>query len=114
VQRGAAARNVDPGSDPDQQARREAVRRLAVIQLELDRSMEKRHALWERQNEAHDPETSAMLKALDTRINRLWAEARATKACIRDGPRSRIIRRVRAEARLENGPREIRKRGQSA
>ncbi len=106
----AAASGVDAVSDQDQQERRRAVRRLALVQLELDRAMEQRRRLWERQNEAHDPRTSSLLKALDKRINRLWAEARATKACIRDGPRSRIIRRVRAEARLENGPREIRKR----
>jgi hypothetical protein len=108
----AAARSVEVVADQDMQERREAVRRLALVQIELDRAMEQRRALWERQNQEHDPRRSSTLRALDKRINRLWAEARATKACIRDGPRSRIIRRVRAEARLENGPRAIRKRGQ--
>jgi hypothetical protein len=109
MQRAAVARMSELRPDQEMQARREAGRRLAVVQIELDRAMEQRRALWERQNQGHDPETSTMLKALDRRIHRLWAEARATKACIRDGPRSRIIRRVRAEARLENGPREARR-----
>lgn len=95
-------------ADLDDQERRAAARRLALVQLALDRAMERRRALWEKQNEQHDPQTALELKSLDGRIGRLWAEARATKACIRDGPRSRIIRRVRAEARLENGPRAVR------
>ena len=68
--------------------------------------MTRRTELWHAQASKPGRETADEVKALSDRINRLWAEARARRACIRQGSRERILSRVRAEARFE---REVRK-----
>lgn len=68
--------------------------------------MTRRTELWREQSLNPDPRVSAEVKALSEQINRLWAEARARRACIREGSRERILSRVRAEARFE---REVKK-----
>ena len=68
--------------------------------------MTRRTELWREQSLNPDPRVSAEVKALSEQINRLWAEARARRACIRQGSRERILSRVRAEARFE---REVKK-----
>lgn len=68
--------------------------------------MDRRTELWHEQSTNPDPRLAEELKALSDRINRLWADARARRACIRAGSRERILTRVRAEARFE---REVKK-----
>jgi hypothetical protein len=41
------------------------------------------------------------IKALDARLDELWAMIRAERARIRFGERDEIVRRARAEERLE-------------
>jgi len=71
--------------------------------------MLRRTELWHEQSVNPDPRISADLKALSERINKLWAESRARRACVRAGSRERILSRVRAEARFE---REVKKKVQ--
>ena len=63
--------------------------------------MRRRTELWHEQSVNPDAAIAADVKALSERINRLWAEARARRACVRAGSRERILSRVRAEARFE-------------
>jgi hypothetical protein len=84
-----------------------AAERLATVEAELELAVARRTELWHEQSLDPDPSVSAEVKALSDRINRLWAEARARRACVRAGSRERILRRVRAEARFE---REVRER----
>jgi hypothetical protein len=78
-----------------------AARRLDEVNAELEAAMERRTDLWHRQSRGLEPGLSAEIKALSERINELWAEARARRACVRGGSRERILTRVRAEARFE-------------
>jgi hypothetical protein len=61
----------------------------------------RRTELWREQSLAPSSRVAAEVKALSEQINRLWAESRARRACIRAGSRERILSRVRAEARFE-------------
>ena len=90
----------------DEQRRVAAARRLAEVEAELEAAMVKRTELWHEQSRNPGPEVSKELRALSDRINKLWAEARARRATIRQGSRERILSRVRAEARFE---REVKK-----
>ena len=83
-----------------------AAQRLTEINQELEDAMARRTELWHEQAARPGQEVAAEVKALSEQINRLWAEARARRACIRQGSRERILSRVRAEARFE---REVRK-----
>jgi hypothetical protein len=78
-----------------------AARRLDEVNGELEAAMERRTELWHRQSLGPDPRLSVEIKELSDRINELWAEARARRACVRGGSRERILTRVRAEARFE-------------
>ena len=63
--------------------------------------MTRRTELWHEQSLNPDPRLSGELRTLSDQINKLWAEARARRATIREGSRERILSRVRAEARFE-------------
>src|SRR5438128_11273029 len=78
-----------------------AARRLAAVNEELEAAMQRRTELWHEQSLNPDPRVSAEIKSLSEQINKLWAEARARRACVRAGSRERILTRVRAEARFE-------------
>ncbi len=78
-----------------------AARRLANVEAELEGAITRRTKLWHEQSLSSDPRVVAELRALSRQINRLWAEARARRACIRVGSRELILTRVRAEARIE-------------
>lgn len=84
-----------------------AARRLDEINGELEAAMERRTELWRAQSLGPDPSISTELKSLSERINTLWAEARARRACVRGGSRERILTRVRAEARFEREARKL-------
>jgi tagatose-1,6-bisphosphate aldolase non-catalytic subunit AgaZ/GatZ len=83
-----------------------AAERLSSVEAELEDAMTRRTELWHEQSVNPDPQIAADVKALSDRINRLWAEARSRRACVRAGSRERILSRVRAEARFE---REVKK-----
>lgn len=71
------------------------------IHEEIERLSEQRSDLWRRLSEGRDPETAARIKELDARLDSLWNEQRSLRARIRFGDRDEIVRRARAEERLE-------------
>ncbi len=84
-----------------------AARQLATVEAELEAAMTLRTELWRAQSTRPNARVAAEVKALSERINRLWAESRARRACIRAGSRERILSRVRAEARFEREARRV-------
>jgi hypothetical protein len=77
------------------------VRTLSEIRAELDGAVERRAELWHELGEGHDPAKSAEAARLSSKIEGLWAEARAVQARNRFGAPELIQARARAEERLE-------------
>jgi len=98
---------IRPEQIRDAARRVAAARQLATIEEELEATMTRRTELWRAQSLASDPRVAAEVKALSEQINRLWAESRARRACIRAGSRERILSRVRAEARFERDAKQV-------
>ena len=71
------------------------------IHDEIDALSERRVTLWNSLSEGRDPAVVEEIKALDARLEELWAQIRAERARIRFGERDEIVRRARAEERLE-------------
>ncbi len=71
------------------------------IHAEIERLSERRAELWRTLGAGFDAAASAELKAVDARLEELWAEHRALRARLRFGDRDRIVARARAEERLE-------------
>ena len=63
---------------------------IAQIHVEIDELSERRVQLWNSLSQGRDPE-----------LDELWALQRAVRARIRFGERDDIVRRARAEERLE-------------
>ena len=57
--------------------------------------------LWNSLSQGRDPAVVEEIKALDAQLDELWAKIRAERARIRFGERDEIVRRARAEERLE-------------
>ena len=74
---------------------------LATIHEEIDEVSERRAELWHRLSNGRDPELVKQIKALDDQLDTLWNEHRAIRARIRFGEREQIVKRARAEERLE-------------
>ena len=74
---------------------------IASIHEEIDRLSERRADLWHRLSDGRDPELVEEIKALDEQLESLWNEHRAIRARIRFGERDQIVKRARAEERLE-------------
>jgi hypothetical protein len=74
---------------------------LNDIHEAIDRESERRTELWRRLSESYDPAVAADLKAIDERLQSLWAEHRQFRANVRFGDRAKIVARARAEERLE-------------
>jgi len=74
---------------------------IASIHEEIDRLSERRAELWHRLSDGRDPELVEEIKALDEQLESLWNEHRAIRARIRFGERDQIVKRARAEERLE-------------
>jgi hypothetical protein len=74
---------------------------ISRIHAEIDELSEQRVALWNSLSQGRDPELVDQIKALDARLEELWASIRAERARIRFGERDDIVRRARAEERLE-------------
>ena len=74
---------------------------LATIHAEIDEVSERRAELWHRLSEGRNPDLVEQIKELDTKLGELWDEHRAIRARIRFGEREQIVKRARAEERLE-------------
>ena len=71
------------------------------IHDEIEQLSEERQELWQRLSDGLDPATKDEIKALDARLQELWQALRMEKARLRFGEREEIVRRARAEERLE-------------
>jgi hypothetical protein len=71
------------------------------IHDEIERISEERQELWYRLSDGLDPAVQDEIRELDTRLQELWQTLRMEKARLRFGEREDIVRRARAEERLE-------------
>lgn len=76
-------------------------RTLSEIKRELDDATEQRRVLWHELSLAADPVKTAEVARLNEQIEALWHEARAARNRARFGPKESIVKRARAEERLE-------------
>ena len=74
---------------------------ITGIHAEIDALSAERAQLWRRLSGGRDPQTMEEIKSLDVRLQELWAGIRAERARIRFGEREEIVKRARAEERLE-------------
>ena len=68
---------------------------------EIEELSERRVTLWNSLSQGRDPAVVEEIKALDAQLDERWAQIRAERARIRFGERDEIVRRARAEERLE-------------
>ncbi len=80
---------VSPSMTPDQ------------IHDEIEHISEERQELWQTLSGGLDPAVKAEIAELDVRLQELWQALRMEKARLRFGEREDIVRRARAEERLE-------------
>jgi hypothetical protein len=78
---------------------------MTEIRAELDEAVDRRAEIWHELGDGIDPAKSAEVKRLSSKIEELWAEARATEARNRFGAPELIQARARAEERLERDSR---------
>jgi hypothetical protein len=71
------------------------------IHVEIDELSERRGLLWNRLAEGRDSILQQELKNLEAQLEELWQAHRAERARIRFGEREQIVKRARAEERLE-------------
>jgi DNA-binding transcriptional regulator GbsR (MarR family) len=71
------------------------------IHVEIERLSEERQDLWHLLSQGLDPTVKDEIKELDDRLQELWQALRMEKARLRFGEREEIVRRARAEERLE-------------
>ena len=71
------------------------------IHDEIERISEERQELWHHLSEQLDPVIQEEIRELDARLQELWQILRMEKARLRFGEREDIVRRARAEERLE-------------
>jgi hypothetical protein len=71
------------------------------IHTEIERLSEDRQELWQRLSEGLDTSVQTQIKELDEQLQTLWQSLRVEKARLRFGEREEIVRRARAEERLE-------------
>ncbi len=71
------------------------------IHEEIEQLSEVRQDLWHRLSDGLDTSVKDEIKALDERLQELWQILRLEKARMRFGERDEIVRRARAEERLE-------------
>jgi hypothetical protein len=77
------------------------MRTIADIHAEIERLSEQRTDLWNQLSRGRTDAVVTEIKDIDERLQRLWDEHRAERARIRFGERDEIVRRARAEERLE-------------
>jgi hypothetical protein len=71
------------------------------IHDEIERISEERQELWQQLAGGLDPDVKEEIAELDARLADLWQTLRMEKARLRFGEREDIVRRARAEERLE-------------
>lgn len=71
------------------------------LHTEIEQLSEERQELWQRLSEGLDMSVQGQIKDLDARLQELWQALRTEKARLRFGEREEIVRRARAEERLE-------------
>jgi len=74
---------------------------MTTIHAEIDDLSTRRVDLWHRLSEGRDATTLEELKELDARLAALWEQHRQERARIRWGERDEIVKRARAEERLD-------------
>ena len=74
---------------------------LNDIRIEIEQLTEERAARLHELSRGHDVLVAAEHKRLEERIAELWDEHRAARAQLRWGDRELIIKRARAEERLD-------------
>ena len=74
---------------------------ISRYHTKIEELSERRVGLWNSLSLGRDPAVVEEIKALDARLDELWAMIRAERARIRFGERDEIVRRARAEERLE-------------
>jgi hypothetical protein len=74
---------------------------MTHIHTEIDALSVERADLWHRLAGGRDPKIIEAIKSLDERLQHLWEAHRAERARIRFGERDDIVKRARAEERLE-------------
>jgi DNA-binding transcriptional regulator GbsR (MarR family) len=67
----------------------------------IEQLSEERQELWHQLSDGLDPAVKSEIKDIDTRLEELWQALRMEKARLRFGEREEIVRRARAEERLE-------------
>ena len=71
------------------------------IHEQIEELSEERQELWLRLSEGLDTSVRSEIKELDERLEELWQLLRTEKARLRFGEREDIVRRARAEERLD-------------
>ncbi len=71
------------------------------LHTEIEQLSEERQELWQQLSEGLDTSVQGQIKELDERLQVLWQALRSEKARLRFGEREEIVRRARAEERLE-------------
>lgn len=74
---------------------------IPQIHTEIEQLSEQRQELWHRLSDGLDLTAQAEIKDLDAKLVDLWETLRIAKARLRFGEREEIVRRARAEERLE-------------
>ena len=74
---------------------------ITTIHAEIDEVSERRAELWHRLSDGRNPEVVEQIKELNEKLGSLWNEHRAIRARIRFGEPEQIVKRARAEERLE-------------
>ena len=74
---------------------------MPSIHAEIDVLSEQRVELSNSLSDTRDPDVVEQIKQLDAKLEQLWAAYRAERARIRFGERDEIVRRARAEDRLD-------------
>ena len=83
------------------------IRTLIQIKRELDEATARRADLWHELSLAADSEKAAEVARLNEHIESLWSEARAAQNRERFGSQDEILKRARAEERLERDLRRV-------
>jgi hypothetical protein len=79
----------------------EVVVTVEQIHTEIEELSEQRQELWHRLSDGLDLAAQAEIKDIDAHLGELWQRLRIEKARLRFGEREEIVRRARAEERLE-------------
>jgi hypothetical protein len=74
---------------------------VSEIHTQIEQLSEKRQELWHRLSDGLNPEVASEIKLMDAELEDLWESLRQEKARLRFGEREEIVRRARAEERLE-------------